>query len=276
MALKICLRSPIKHDAGPLRHGKGGGGNEDRAPKTEDRKQALTRDDPLRKQPAGIGARGFTLIEVVIALALMSLIMLGLVSAFATLGKTAARLDERAGKSGREWLLGEFLRAALSSSVGQIKQTLPDQREAIHFRGGPTSLQWLGGMPARHGVGGLHLFMLGLERCGSVACLALRYAPYVKDAPAEGETQVLVENVTGFRIAYQSHPARIDEEAAWRDDWDDADNLPARVRIELAVENAAWPPMLATLGAIDAASGRRVQIRQRASPSPPFQTAPSP
>ncbi|MDR2093437.1 MAG: prepilin-type N-terminal cleavage/methylation domain-containing protein [Azoarcus sp.] len=231
------------------------------------------------------GARGFTLIEVIIALALMSLIMMGLVSAFATLGKTATRLDEHAGKGGREWLVGELLRTTLSSAIGQIKYTLPDQSQTIYFRGSPATVQWLGSMPARHGVGGLHLFMLGLEPCGdrsrSGTCLALRYTPYVREdssarVTASPQTQILAENVSGFRIAYQSHPTRIDEQAVWRDDWTDTAKLPARLRIELAADGTPWPPMVAALGAIDAAGGRRIQFRAGASPSPPWTGSPQP
>ncbi|MDR0635275.1 MAG: prepilin-type N-terminal cleavage/methylation domain-containing protein [Azoarcus sp.] len=231
-----------------------------------------------RRRPAG--APGFTLIEVIIALTLMSLIMLGLVSAFATLGKTAARLDAHAGKSGREWLLGEFLRATLSSSVGQqIKRRLPDQSEAIHFRGGPAMLQWLGSMPARYGVGGLHLFLLETEPGESGARLMLHYAPYIKDAPpgaATDSVQVLAEHLADIRITYQSHPTRPDEEATWHESWEDPENLPARVRIELtATDGAAWPPMLVTVGALDAVGGRRVRAGQ-VSPSPPSRPQPSP
>ncbi|MDR1462014.1 MAG: prepilin-type N-terminal cleavage/methylation domain-containing protein [Azoarcus sp.] len=224
------------------------------------------------------GARGFTLIEIIIALALMSLIMLGLVSAFATLGKTATRINEHAGRSGREWLAGEFLHATLSSAVGQIKQTLPDQSKAVYFRGGPATVQWLGSMPARYGVGGLHVFRLGLEPCGSGMCLALHYAPYVKEdafgnAAADFQTQILADKVSGFRIAYQSHPARNDEEAVWSEDWTDADNLPARTRIDLASQGAARPPVIVSIGAIDAADGEHGTV----SSSPPFQAeAPPP
>ncbi|MDR3212725.1 MAG: prepilin-type N-terminal cleavage/methylation domain-containing protein [Azoarcus sp.] len=217
-------------------------------------------------------ARGFTLIEIIIALALMSLIMLGLVSAFATLGKTATRLDGHAGKSGREWLVGEFLRATLSSSIGQIKQQLPDQSEVIHFRGGPMMIQWLGSMPARYGVGGLHLFQLGTEPVASGMALMLRYAPYVKDNPptlSDIQVQTLAERVTGFRIDYQSHPARADEEAVWSESWEDTENLPARVRIELVSDGLVWPPMVSTVGAIDAAGGKRVLASGQISPSQP-------
>jgi general secretion pathway protein J len=251
-------------------------------PTTPRQRRALPTGTGIAPRPDA-RAQGFTLIEVVIALALMSLIMLGLVSAFATLGKTAARLDERAGKSGRVWLAGELLLATLSSAIGQIKQTLPDQSQAIYFRGGPATVQWLGSMPARHGVGGLHLFMLGLEPCGdrSNGCLTLHYMPYVREdssarVAANPQSQVLAENVSGFRIAYQSHPARIDEQPVWRGDWVDADKLPARVRIELTARGMAWPPVVAALGAIDAAGGKRVQIRASASPSPPWAASPTP
>jgi len=204
--------------------------------------------------------RGFTLIEVIIALALMSLIMLGLVSAFSTLGKTATRLDERAGASGREWLLSEFLRESLSSSTGQFRRQRDDGSETVYFHGDADSLQWLGLMPARHGVGGLYLFSLDLEAARGGGNLLLRYEPYVKDAApgAVGvETLVLVEKVGELRIAYQSKPERVDEDPVWLDAWTEDEKLPARVRIDLVAGGTRWPPVIAALGAIDSAGRRR-------------------
>jgi general secretion pathway protein J len=198
---------------------------------------------------------GFTLIEVVIALTLMSFIMLGLVSAFATLGKTATRLDEQAGKSGREWLTSEFLRATLASANGQIRQRLPDESEVLYFRSMPGALQWLGSMPARYGAGGLHLFYLMPESVGRQTNLTLRYTPYIPEANAgevTPDTHTLVENVSSLRILYQSRPTSADEEPVWSESWDDPDKLPARVRIDIISNGVPWPPMIIALGATDA------------------------
>jgi general secretion pathway protein J len=204
-------------------------------------------------------ARGFTLIEVIVALTLMSLIMLGLISAFATLGKTATRLDEHAGKSSREWLVGEFLRATLSSANGQIRQRLSDESEALYFQGGPERLQWLGSMPARHGAGGLYFFHMAPEPAGKRTHLILRYTPYIPDTTpniAGIDSHPLAENISRLNILYQSHPTRVDEEAVWSEVWNDPDRLPARVRIDIVVSDGpAWPPMIIALGSIDASGG---------------------
>ncbi|MDR2261782.1 MAG: prepilin-type N-terminal cleavage/methylation domain-containing protein [Azoarcus sp.] len=219
----------------------------------------------IRQPP---GARGFTLIEIVIALTIMSLIMLGLMSAFATLGGTATRLDERAGQGSRQWLINEFLRASLASSTGRFKQRLADESQAIFFRGGPQSLQWLGAMPARYGAGGLYHFFLDLEAENNGARLVLRYTPYVVDSPPDSaaiDARVLAENVAALRILYQTRPEKLDEEAVWSESWDDPDKLPARVRIDFTANGATWPPVVAVMGGVDAGSGRRSSGSGRSS-----------
>jgi general secretion pathway protein J len=215
--------------------------------------------------------RGFTLIEVIIALALSALVMLGLVSALASLGATATRIDERAGQSDRQWLVNEFLRATLSTATGQLKYTRPDGSQSIYFHGAPQTLEWLGSMPARHGVGGLHHFRLLLQDDDSATGirLVLQYAPYISrpagspvDIPvfdaASISTHVLATAVSGFSLAYQSKPEREDEDAVWSDSWDDALRPPGRVRVQIEAENAAWPPLVTALGAVDAGSGSTV------------------
>ncbi|MDR2690192.1 MAG: prepilin-type N-terminal cleavage/methylation domain-containing protein [Azoarcus sp.] len=205
------------------------------------------------------GCHGFTLIEVIIALVLLSLIMLGLVSALAGMGASASRIDERAGQNGRQWLVQEFLRATLSSSVGHIKRRLADGSETMYFNGGPQALEWLGNMPPRHGAGGLHYFRLALEPEGGRMNLVLRYAPYVKDIDpdvADIAVHVLAEDVTGLHIAYQSKPQTEDEDTAWSEIWDDPQRLPGRVRMELNDRTSIWPPLVASLDEIDAATRR--------------------
>ncbi|GHT83353.1 type II secretion system protein J [Betaproteobacteria bacterium] len=216
----------------------------------------------MRPQENG---QGFTLIEVVIALALSALVMLGLVSALAGLGATATRIDERAGQSDRQWLVNEFLRATLSTATGQLKYTRADGSKSVYFHGAPQTLEWLGSMPARYGVGGMHHFRLLLQHDDSATGerLVLQYAPYISPPPGSLDipvfdttnisTHVLATEVSGFSLAYQSKPEREDEDAVWSDDWDNAERTPGRVRVQIEAENAAWPPLVTALGAVDAA-----------------------
>ena len=215
----------------------------------------------LHSAPMRLGAdRGFTLIEVVIALSLLSLIMLGLISAMSTFGATASRMDERAGKDGSAWQVGIFLKASLAQSARNLKQTLPDGTKAVFFRGGPHALFWLGNMPARYGVGGMHFFWLSE---GDVrGQLVLRYAPFASvDAPPDPQTaatHLLLEGVSDFRVTYESKPRGLEEGPQWTDAWADAERLPARVRLDLAVDGRPWPPLFFTLAEVDSAGSTRI------------------
>lgn len=221
----------------------------------------------LRRPSTMTNGRGFTLIEVVIALSLLSLIMMGLISALGSFGATASRLDERAGKSGAAWQVGDFLRASLSSSVGQLKQTLPDGSQSVYFRGAPHELVWLGSMPARYGAGGVHHFHLGLAPDARGNQLLLQYAPYVKvdgvqNPPATStpvsSAHVLADAVTAFRVAYQRKPKGPAEQAEWFDTWEDTERLPGRLRIDIELAGSSWPPLFITLATPEAGGGVRI------------------
>ncbi len=205
---------------------------------------------------------GFTLVEVVIALSIFSLIMLGLLSALGTFGASASRLDERTNKSGSAWLVGDFLRATLSQSVQRLKETLPDGSQAVFFRGTADELNWVGRMPARFGIGGLYHFRLSRVRDAGGDSLMLIYSPYVGgdrvQAAHHEARHVLVEGIEAFRLAYQIKPASREEAPLWQAIWEDPERLPARVRIDIAATGRAWGPLFVSISPPDSGGGIRI------------------
>lgn len=202
--------------------------------------------------------RGFTLIEVVIALTLVSLVMLGLVSALGTLGETATKLEERAGRSTQARLVADFLRSSLSSAIKDRRQLLSDGSRHVYFHGTPNELIWLGNMPARHGIGGLNHFRLSVMSDAESTFLALQYAPYVGDEIAPDWSQlaphILAEGAGALHIAYQSKPVSPKEEAEWFAGWDSEESLPGRVRLDIDANGQRWSPLFVTLDSTEIAS----------------------
>lgn len=188
--------------------------------------------------------RGFTLIEVVIALTLVAVILTGLVSALVSFGKTGTRLEERTLVSDDVRLVYAFLEQSLGAAAPRIRVRPEDAVPVSWFQGTATELEWLGLMPARHGVGGLYHLRLGVERgAGDRRRLMLHYLPYAGDDPppdwSTAESHLLLDGVTGFDLAYRG----LDEDE-WRAEWRDTEVLPARVKMGLAVRGQPWPELI--------------------------------
>lgn len=188
--------------------------------------------------------RGFTLIEVVIALTLVAVILTGLVSALVSFGKTSTRVEERALTSDDVRLVYAFLEQSLSAAAPRVRVRPEDAVPVSWFEGSGTELEWLGLMPARHGVGGLYHLRLGAERGDDGRrALLLHYLPYAGDDPppdwGAAESHLLLDGVTAFDLAYRA----LDEDE-WRAEWSAIEVLPARVKVGLAVRGQAWPELI--------------------------------
>ncbi|WP_418647482.1 PulJ/GspJ family protein [Thauera butanivorans] len=203
-------------------------------------------------------AHGFTLVEVIVALSLVALIMLGLVSALRTFGDTASALDARSGDSTEARLLADFLRATLARAVAQPRVQTVDDGPVVPFSGSAGELRWLGNLPARHGAGGMHYMRLFAGEGG----LWLQYLPHPGNTePPDWSTaavHLLSPNLDLLRIAYQTRPQQPGEEAEWLSFWDDLQHLPGRLRIDLVIAGQHRPPLIV---ALDAAAGRSVGER---------------
>lgn len=186
---------------------------------------------------------GFTLVEVVIAMTLVSFIMLGMLAALRTFGDTGARLEARAMHGDDMRQVSGFLRQALGEASTQQVLDRSGAGQVLYFNGTAQAVEWLAPMPARHGVGGLHRLRLFVREDVAGRRLALQFVPFVAsdenfDWSAE-PALTLQEGLDAFLVQYQRLGA--DE---WRDDWDDPAVLPGRLRLSIAGGGGPWPELL--------------------------------
>jgi general secretion pathway protein J len=199
--------------------------------------------------------RGFTLIEVVLALSVTALIMLGLVSALAAFGSSGSRVDAHLQRVDEMRLVSSFLRDVLGRTPRAYRYTDADRGQVGLFSGGDRRLDWVGVMPARHGVGGLYHMALALQPSGrDSADLVLSYAPFEGAREPESadlvSSRVLVAGVERFDIAY-----RVDElDAAWQPQWSGSEAPPDLVQLNIAADGRAWPPLVVRIRAADMAT----------------------
>lgn len=200
----------------------------------------------------GAGQSGMTLVELVVALALLGLIVGALAAAIGAGVNANASVDARA--QGDETL--RVAHTTLRRYVGQARPVKwrAGAREQIGFVGDAQSLGFTAIMPPWPGSGGFYRVRVALEERAGGMALVLRRAPTAGErrdydlADAAGAT-VLAEGVAAIRFSYfgQDDGAR---ESAWRADWRGQRHLPKLVRVDLQFRNPAapaWPALVIAL-----------------------------
>ncbi|WP_068635743.1 prepilin-type N-terminal cleavage/methylation domain-containing protein [Thauera butanivorans] len=192
---------------------------------------------------------GFTLVEVVVALTLLSLLVLGLVSALRSFGQTSARLEAQTLANDDIRLVGGLLQRTLSRSSARLRMDSPETNANSWFQGDAYSVAWLGHLPARHGAGGLTHLKLEVSSSGMPegGRLMLHIARFEGDKSAPGwqagASRILLDRVDYMHIRYQGS----DEsgQPAWFDDWVEQPTVPTMIQIMLVVAGRPWPPIVA-------------------------------
>lgn len=194
---------------------------------------------------------GFTLLEVLVVMALLSLVMLALGSALRTVGQTQERIDQRLARADELRVSEAFIRSTLGRISGRmINQPATAQvgSSRFMFAAAPNAVAWVGVMPARFGVGGRYFFRLAVETVGVDTALVIRFKRWEDSSAfpdwATADSRVLAANVTSLSIRYEN--ARM-EPPAWTPDWAIADRLPERVALDVQTAAGEWPALVVPL-----------------------------
>ncbi|MCL1961098.1 MAG: prepilin-type N-terminal cleavage/methylation domain-containing protein [Desulfovibrionaceae bacterium] len=207
---------------------------------------------PLR--PA---ARGFTLVEVLIALSLLSLLMLVLTGAIRSMGQTEDRVEQRVAASDDYRATVNFLRDVLGRvSARKFHSTVADTpAEVPFFQAQPDSLAWIGILPARYGAGGRHYMRLAVEGAGaSAGQLVLRFAPWTGAPVFTAWEQASAQSlgpVEAVSLRYLE-PASGQWSTAWPPPGMASNDLPrtllpAAIALQFDGPNPPWPPLVVAL-----------------------------
>lgn len=191
-------------------------------------------------------AAGFTLLEVLAALVLLALLLVGVYSGIRT-----ATHSVRSGTAAIERLdqirsAQQFLRRELAQSLAQpISHT--DRGEPIFFVGNAHEMRYVAPLPGYLGKLGPQLQRLQLVDDGHDGLrleLSLALLPPDGKPPQPlGEPQVLLDHITEGGFSYRG----VDGKGAavpWATAWPDGRVLPQLVRIQLQSQgNVDWPQL---------------------------------
>ncbi len=204
----------------------------------------------LNKKPAG--ARGFTLVELLLAITLMS-ILLGLTY-------TGLRAATRSSERGEVLLAaGGELRASHQFMRRQLNQMLPlsfalagggDEIRVV-FEGDSRHIQYVAPMPGYLGTGGPQVQLIELAQ-GDDGDVVVQFSHallqgFEQDRLFDRDPVILLEGVDSAAFEFMGR----DEEGeltGWTSSWDQQGVLPVAVRLDLEFAedlNLRWPDLLA-------------------------------
>ena len=214
-------------------------------------------DAGLAPQVSGAGApvapradRGFTLIELTVALVLLALIASVLYGSLSLAGDSWNKGEAKAQKTSEMRSSQDFLRRTLTSQHPlRFHKVAPDQ--PLYFLGTRDSLAYAAALPGRVG-GGMYYFRLSVVGDGDNS--QLRLARVIPDYSATAvpsfdgaDTSVLATGIDVVRFGYFGRdPGSIDAvPPTWRDRWDDPQRLPDLIRVDVTPSSGTpWPTLV--------------------------------
>ncbi len=194
--------------------------------------------------------RGFTLMEMMIAMALVGVAL--------TIGFSALRFASRSWEH-TDKLASELdqLRIATSVIRRQLNQALairPDETTTkLLFSGSPNALEFIAPAPVQDGrLTALYRYRLRFSNETDGKALRLDYRPWLPgDDPGwqrESRTSLLVSGLQDGEFAYFSE-APLQGGRRWKGVWDKPERLPLSVRVTLQLQDhsEAWPELVILL-----------------------------
>jgi general secretion pathway protein J len=192
---------------------------------------------------------GFSLVEVVIALSLAAIMSAGFLGAMRVMADSSSRISDVSDRTADMSLIADFLRQSFGSAQHLSYRNGHDDATSDgvgpFFRGVERHVRWVGALPVRHGVRGLHFLTLRVvERGDGKQDLVLDYLPYSGEQRIpqweQMRSHIILPDIASFSLAYRG----AGQNAQWRSEWEGMADLPVAVRVSIRAADRYWPELI--------------------------------
>jgi general secretion pathway protein J len=195
-------------------------------------------------------ARGFTLLELTVALTLLALMAAVLVGSVSLSARSWDGGEAKAVEVSEMRQTHQFLREQISGLYPQRVRKAVDL--PLMFVGDREEIRYAAALPPRVVEGGVYYFRLALARNANAGELVLERLVPEPDAAVlptfdRPERSILARGIAELRIGYfgREPNSAVTDEPRWRDRWDDTQRLPDLVRIDVKPERGLpWPTLV--------------------------------
>ena len=218
-------------------------------------------------------ARGFTLIEVLVAVGLLAFGMTLAIAALRSLTQASSHAEVTTQRAEHLRAVQGFLRTQLSTALPMAFVNDPDSGEARVLIGQADKIMFVSGMPGYLARGGAYLQTLSLVSARDGKQLLYEFQQMSSDGPlpAERPAKVLLDGIADASFDYRTLDFQ-GHAGPWQAQWDQSGALPPMLRLRLRFIDAhkSWPDFVVAvrLGAVSAVAPDHpaVPVNDGASP----------
>jgi len=181
---------------------------------------------------------GLTLIEMLIALAVLSLISLAAATALRTFAQSQAAVEKKIEQVEQMRMTLGFVRRSLQKAIPMMH---PKGFNA-YFEGGSQELVWVSPM-SQVGVKGLQLMRLSTNSSGALHLQMIALNDGWQEPDWSGvDVYTIIEDGVELEIAYRES---WDQE--WQDEWRLSPQSPSTVSLNIQYKDKYWPELIVHL-----------------------------
>ncbi len=190
--------------------------------------------------------RGFTLVEVMVAMTVLSLILVGTLSAMRTLANTQSTLELKTRRIEEVRSVSTFLRDLMESAIGSAANVNEVNagggiRDNSHFLAGEDFIEFDTSVMFGENYGGKHRVRIGQEGAALVFRWLQLPAPGLNDLDWSNQpSRVLVPQLESLTIATRNEFA--DDWITSRGEFDRS--VPVLVRLNMTAAGQYWPDLI--------------------------------
>lgn len=189
-------------------------------------------------------SKGFTLIEVLIGMTLLSLMVVLLFSSLAIGAKSWEQGEKKIANVNEIAVVQHFFNLHLAHATPQWNDFDSEKERVLSFQGKKDALQFVAGFPASAQRSGLQLFNLEVKEKNKKKFINIALTPFFPLIEGEDffhDKIELVENVTHFELSYFGLSDETGE-LVWQSEWLNKEQQPRLVKILLELDDGRYLP----------------------------------
>ncbi len=189
-------------------------------------------------------SHGFTLIEVLIGMTLLSLMVVLLFSSLTIGAKSWEQGEKKIADVNEIAVVQQFFNHHLAHATPQWNDFEPEKDRLFSFQGKKETLQFVAAFPASAERAGLQLFLLELKEKDKQRFISVTLTPFFPLAEGAEWFQddvELVRGVQNFELAYFGLNDETGE-FVWQSEWLNKEQQPRLVKILLELDDGRYLP----------------------------------